>query len=435
MALAAAQAMEHDAIVDTVRAAARPLDAPDAAAALLPMVGNARFVLLGEASHGTREFYTLRAAITLRLVDEIGFDAVAIEGDWPDAERVHRFLRGRGSDATARAALAGFRRFPTWMWRNTDVLAFVEALRGRGVGFYGLDLYSLHASMAAVLEYLARTDEAAAARARERYACFDRFGDDSQRYGLLAGLGAQPSCESEVVAMLTELQSRAAADDDGFGAEQNARLVRNAESYYRAMVTSDESSWNLRDGHMAETLWALERHLGRRNGRPPKIVVWAHNSHLGDARATEMGARGELNLGQLVRQRHGAAALLVGFTTDHGRVMAASEWDGPHERKRVLPARADSYEGLLHQTGLASFLLPLRDAPAAQAALQAPRLERAIGVIYRPETERQSHYFRACLPRQFDAVIHVDATNAVQPLDRREPASEAEAPETYPSGV
>lgn len=443
------------AAVDALRSLALPLSEEDDHHALLELIGDASFVLLGEASHGTHEFYAERARITRRLITEKGFNAVAIEGDWPDAYRVNRFVRGLGSDAFAVDALAGFKRFPTWMWRNTVVVDFIDWLRARNderpktqrAGFYGLDLYSLNASMDAVLHYLDRADPAAAQRARERYACFDHFGGDSQTYGLLTGLRDAKGCEEEVLAMLVELRRRATASldvqaEDAFDAEQNARLVKNAEAYYRSMYLSDVSSWNLRDSHMAETLGALARNLGRA-GTPPKIVVWAHNSHLGDARATEMGSRrGELNLGQLVRERHGSEAALIGFSTHRGSVTAASDWGAPAERKQVLPSLAHSHENLMHMTGIDRFLLPLRSGrlggdrqAQTRALLREPRLERAIGVIYRPETERQSHYFFAQLPEQFDALIHIDVTRALEPLERGTAWNGAEVPETYPAGV
>jgi len=420
---------------------------------LLDMIGNARFVLLGEASHGTHDFYRERAQITQRLIQEKGFTAVAVEADWPDAWRANRYVRHLSGDAFAIEALADFRRFPRWMWRNTDVVEFLDWLRAYNdalepgaakAGFYGLDLYSLHSSMDAVLRFLQVVDPKAAKQARERYSCFDHFGEDTQVYGFLTGSGATRSCEEEVVAQLVELQRRASdylqrdgrvTAEEVFNAEQNARLVKNAEEYYRAMFLRGVSTWNLRDRHMAETLDALVAHLDR-PGAPAKIVVWAHNSHLGDARATEMGwRRGELNLGQLVRERYGRDAFLVGFTTHHGTVTAASEWDAPAERKNVRPALDDSYEALFHATGLGRFLLDLRtDKPTAEALREA-RLERAIGVIYRPDTERVSHYFKAQLPEQFDAVLHFDATRAVEPLERTSRWEKGELPETYPFGV
>jgi len=416
---------------------------------LLSAIGNARFVLLGEASHGTHEFYGERAEITKRLIAEKGFGAVAVEADWPDAQRVNRFVGGSPEIVDAEDALAGFQRFPTWMWRNADVLDFVGWLRAHNearpetdrVGFCGLDLYSLHASMNAVLTYLDRVDPEAAARARRRYACFDHFGTNAQAYGYATESGMAEPCEGEVVRQLVELRRRAAdyAGRDGrvrreefFFAEQNARLVRNAEEYYRAMFRGRVSSWNLRDRHMAETLEAVVGFL-QNERRSARIVVWAHNSHLGDALATEMGRIGELNLGQLVRERHGAEAFLVGFTTDHGTVTAASDWDGPAERKRVRRALPGSYEALFHEAGQPRFLVVFARSPRTAEALSETRLERAIGVIYLPETERVSHYFYARMPAQFDAVLHFDETRAVEPLERVATAAVEEVPETFPS--
>jgi erythromycin esterase-like protein/predicted phosphoribosyltransferase len=419
---------------------------------LIDLVGEARFVLLGEASHGTHEFYRERAQITKRLIEEKGFTAVAVEADWPDAHRVNRYVRNVSDDVDAIEALADFRRFPTWMWRNTEVVEFVEWLRAhndvlptgvRRVGFYGLDLYSLRASMKTVLQYLDKVDPEAAQWARVRYACFDHFGEDAQVYGFMTASGHAKSCEEEVIRQLVELQRRAVeyarrdgrvAEEEFFDAEQNARLVKNAEAYYRAMFLEEVSSWNLRDRHMAETLDALVTHLGRKGGSA-KVVVWAHNSHLGDARATQMGQRGELNVGQLVRERYGRDAVLVGLTTHHGAVTAASNWGGLAERKRVRPALAGSYEALFHAMGLPRFLLTWRESDAVAGDLSNPRLERAIGVIYHPETERISHYFRARLPDQFDAVLHFDETRAVEPLERTAEWELGEVPETFPFAV
>jgi erythromycin esterase-like protein len=338
------------------------------------------------------------------------------------------------------------------MWRNTVVVEFIEWLRAHNdalppgaekVGFYGLDLYSLHASMKAVLTYLEKVDPEAAARARERYSCFDHVGEDTQAYGLMTRLNLSKSCEEEVVAQLLELQRRAAddarrggqlAEDELFYAEQNARLVRNAEAYYRAVFLEEVSSWNLRDRHMAETLDALVTHLDRKAGRA-KVAVWEHNSHLGDARATETGQRGELNVGQLAREKYAGEAVLVGFTTHHGTVTAASDWGKPAERKRVRPALAGSYETLFHAVRRDRFLMILNDSDVMVQELSVTRLERAIGVIYRPETERQSHYFRARLAEQFDAVLHFDETRALKPLETTETWETGELPETFPFAV
>lgn len=418
---------------------------------LLDMIGDARYVLLGEATHGTHEFYEERARITQRLITEKGFTAVAVEADWPDAYRVNRYIRGEGADSSAQHALDGFQRFPHWMWRNTDVVELVNWLRTLNdrraapdkVGFYGLDLYSLFTSIEEVLRYLDQVDPSAADEARARYACFDHYDEDSQHYGYATGVGLSESCEQGVVAQLHALQQRAeayirqdgpAASDAYFYAQQNARLIKNAEEYYRTMFRGRVSSWNLRDRHMADTLDALGAHLSQERAEPAKIVVWEHNSHIGDARATETGQLGEWNVGQLARERYGNQAFLLGFTTYTGWVTAASRWDGPAERKRVVPALAGSYEELFHRSGHARFLLPLHAGSAAAAALQARRLERAIGVLYLPKTERQSHYFSAQLCAQFDAVIHIDETDAVQALERMG-SSGHEVPETYPVGV
>ena len=423
------------ALIDGLREHLRPL--PDEAAAdneLLRQLGRAKLALLGEATHGTHEFYAERAALSRRLILEHGFNAVVVEADWPDAWRVNRYIRGASDDADAEAALSGFERFPTWMWRNTVVRDFVEWLRehnrgqprSRQVGFYGMDLYSLYRSVGAVLEYLDRADPEAAHRARSRYACFDHFGEDSQAYGYAASFGMKSSCEDEVIQQLREMNRRAtdllaASGRDRtevFYAQQNARLVRNAEEYYRTMFHGRISSWNLRDSHMVETLQALEKHLSE-GGSPPRMLVWAHNSHLGDASATEMGDLGEWNVGQLARDRWGADAMLVGFSTHHGTVTAASEWDGVAERKRVRPGLEGSCEGLFHQAGEERFWLPLRGNAALGALLHDLRLQRAIGVIYLPETERESHYFTAQLAQQFDAVAFFDVTRAVTPLGSR----------------
>jgi erythromycin esterase-like protein/predicted phosphoribosyltransferase len=442
---------ESDAL-DVVRAQARRLSGdPAQYDTLLEGIGDARVVLLGEATHGTHEFYRERAFITRRLITEKGFAAVAVEADWPDAYRINRYVRGTSRDEEAVQALADFGRFPTWMWRNADVLDFVGWLRthnetqpaDKRAGFYGLDLYSLRASMQAVLAYLDKVDPEASGRARRRYGCFDQFGEEMQEYGYAAGFGLHPSCEREVLTQLLELNRKRTeyasrdgrvAADDFFYAEQNARLVRNAEEYYRTMFRGRAESWNLRDRHMVDTLRELMRFLDRTR-RGARVVVWAHNSHLGDARATEMGEGGELNVGQLVREEYGSSAVLVGFTTYTGTVTAASEWDGPAHRKHVRPALAGSYERLFHDAQIPRFLLPLRTDPELASALTAPRLERAIGVLYRPESERRSHYFHARLPEQFDYVLHFDETRALEPLERNALWEAGEVAETFPSGL
>jgi erythromycin esterase-like protein len=441
--------------VDTLRKAAQlfppPSDDPtlqhDAFSLLLDLIGDARLVLIGEATHGTDEFYSVRAALTKALIRSKQFNLVSAEADWPDAYRVARWVRHMSEEPEAAAALGDFVRFPRWMWRNTVVVDWVEWLRRYNarrmpsdrIGFYGLDLYSMHTSIEAVLKYLQKVDPKAALRARHRYNCFEDFGSDPQSYGYAANLGLSRSCEEDVVAQLVELRNTAAeyarrdgyaAEDEYFFAEQNARLVRNAETYYRAMFAGQVESWNLRDTHMMETLDALMTWTARRAGYS-RAIVWAHNSHLGDARATDMGTWGELNLGQLARERHGDRVFVIGFTTHAGTVTAAREWDQPAERRRVTPSMAGSYERLFHDTGIERFVLP---TSAARDALAEPKLERAIGVIYKPETERASHYFRARIAEQFDAVIHIDTTSALTPLERWSHEN-ADLPETYPTGV
>ncbi|MGE3705625.1 MAG: erythromycin esterase family protein [Vicinamibacterales bacterium] len=441
-----------DRAVSAVRARANVLRGdPAQYDRLIDEIDDARLVLLGEATHGTHEFYRERAFITRRLIAEKGFAAVVVEADWPDAYRVNRFVRGQGADQDAVSALGDFGRFPTWMWRNADVLDFIGWLRtfndGRRpedrAGFYGMDLYSLRASMEAVLRYLDKVDPDGAARARRRYGCFDQFGEELQGYGYAAGVGLHPSCERDVIAQLLDLHRRRVAyasrdgrvaPDEFFYAEQNARLVRDAEAYYRAMFGGRAESWNVRDHHMVDTVGELRRFLDAQ--RPAaRLVLWAHNSHLGDASATDMAAAGEVNVGQLVRNRFGGEAVLVGFTTYDGTVTAAREWDGDAGRRHVRPALAGSYERLFHDAGLDRALLPLRTDADLAATLTRERLERAIGVLYVPETERQSHYFHASLTRQFDYVIHVDTTRAVEPLERTALWEAGEVAETYPSGL
>jgi erythromycin esterase-like protein len=435
-----------------IRAAAQPLSgAADDYDGLLDLVGDAHYVLLGEATHGTHEFYEERARITQRLIREKGFTAVAVEADWPDAYRVNCYVRGSKKDANAIEALAGFQRFPSWMWRNEDVNGFAEWLRAHNAsmapeartGFYGLDLYSMFTSIQEVLRYLERVDPAAAAEARRRYSCFEHYGEDSQHYGYAASIGVSDSCEQGVIDQLRDLQQRAFdyvqadgehAEDAYFYAQQNARLVKNAEEYYRSMFRGRVSSWNLRDSHMAETLDSLSRYLSR-NGKQAKIVVWEHNSHIGDASATDMGRMGEWNVGELARKAYGGDTCLIGFSTYDGWVTAASEWDGGAERKRVRPGMPGSYEHLLHEVGIDRYFLPLRGRSDAVAGLSARKLERAIGVLYIPRTERQSHYFMAELPRQFDGIIHIDRTSAVVPLDPTSGWHGGEPPETYPEGL
>jgi protein-L-isoaspartate(D-aspartate) O-methyltransferase len=434
----------HDhPIPHLIRVAAEPLPELDdpAFGATFDRFAEARVVLLGEASHGTSEFYRARAAITRRLIERHGFSIVAVEADWPDAASLDRYVRQRPAPAHAEPP---FRRFPSWMWRNTDVEAFIEWLRGWNaaraeavrVGFYGLDLYNLHASIGAVLDYLDKVDPESAAVARQRYGCLTPWAKDPQSYGRMALSARYPLCEAGVVKTLRDLLARqldyVREDGDNFlDASANARLVKNAEAYYRAMYYGAAESWNLRDTHMFETLCAV---LDAR-GPDAKAVVWAHNSHIGDASKTEMGqVREELNIGQLCRERFGDAAALIGFGTHTGTVACASDWDEPVQVRRVNPSLPDSYERLAHDSGLGRFLLDLRGGvhDILRHRLEEARLERFIGVIYRPETERWSHYSTCCLPGQFDAYVWFDETQAVTPLPTK--AREG-ADDTWPFGL
>ncbi|AKS43031.1 protein-L-isoaspartate(D-aspartate) O-methyltransferase [Wenzhouxiangella marina] len=414
--------------------ASEPFDAIEQAdlSGLLERIGEARVVLIGEASHGSSEFYRMRARITRALIEERGFNIVALEADWPDSSMLDRYVRGWTGPAMPEPP---FSRFPVWMWRNRETLDFVDWLAEHNraltdpqpaVSIHGLDLYSLYHSIHGVLNYLDRVDPGAAARARERYACFSPWERDPAVYGRAAVAGEREDCEDEVVQTLTELlaQRLAYRCDDGeamFDSERNARVVRAAERYYRVMYYGSRESWNLRDRHMFETLESVLEHRGPAS----KAVVWAHNSHIGDAAATEMGMRGEINIGQLAREAWGDASYRIGFGTDHGTVAAATNWDGPMEVKRVRPSLAESYEHLFHQAGPSNLILPIRHAESEllHDGLRTPRLQRAIGVIYRPETERISHYFRTVLTRQFDEYIWFDETRAVTPLDETDRAA------------
>ncbi|MDB6037667.1 MAG: erythromycin esterase-like enzyme [Verrucomicrobiales bacterium] len=439
--------MQEKRIVSNLQTNAQQLDYEK----ILESIGDSRFVLIGEASHGTHEFYKTRADLTKLLIEKKGFNAVAIEADWPDTHRVHRYLTGDVStDGSAEDALGNFKRFPTWMWRNTDVVAFLQWLKSWNdkqrpgpsrVGFYGLDLYSLYGSISAVIDYLHEVDPVAEKKARQAYSCFDHFAEDSQQYGFAAASGIMESCQKVVVRQLRDLQQREGqyslrdGEQEGFFfAEQNAHLIKNAEEYYRSMFNGRTSSWNLRDTHMSETLEALLKYLSRFRSEP-KVAIWAHNSHLGDARATQMGERGELNLGQLVRQQHPDESFLLGFTTYTGTVTAASEWGLPAQQKRVRTGMKGSFEHLFHEVGKESFFLDFHRDDNVASALRDARLERAIGVIYLPETEFYSHYFNARLAKQFDAVIHIDRTTALTPLDKTLEWDSIEPPESFPSGL
>jgi protein-L-isoaspartate(D-aspartate) O-methyltransferase len=429
-------------IVNAITAFCEPFNSIGAADLdkLLERIGGAKIVLLGEASHGTSEFYRMRERISQELITRKGFRFVAIEGDWPDVARLDHYVRHFEYPPSEWTAFA---RFPTWMWRNTEVRSFVDWLHAHNaertpqqrVAIYGLDLYSLYTSIGSVLKYLDEVDPDSAQIARQRYGCLTPWQADPATYGHAALTGAYRTCEKEVVQMLEDILHKqggyAAHDGERFmDVVQNARLVTDAERYYRIMYYGSRASWNLRDNHMFETLKTLLNF----HGSEAKAIVWAHNSHIGDAAATEMSARGEYNIGHLCREEFGNAAYSIGFGTHAGTVAAASNWDGPMEVKAVLPSLKQSYERLCHETGRPRFMLPLRRRSAVEVRnrLAKPRLERAIGVIYRPETELASHYFQAVLPAQFDEYIWFDESRAVTPFETKELEG---LPDTYPFGL
>ncbi len=426
-------------------------DIPNNYDSLLEAVKGAECVLIGESTHGTHEFYQIRADITKYLIRKQGFNAIAVEGDWPDTYRINRYVKGDNTIKNSIDALEGFKRFPTWMWRNKVVVEFIDWLYDYNlnirdpekVGFYGLDLYSLNASIEAIIKYLEKEDVEAAARAKQRYSCFDPFKEELQHYGFSVVFGMAKSCENAVIDQLADLNKNAyfylkkngLKEDEFFHTEQNAHLVKNAEKYYRSMFISSESSWNIRDTHMAETLDRLVNHLTKKLQKRAKMVIWAHNSHIGDARATESGTQGQLNIGQLARERYGNKAALIGFLTNSGTVTAASAWDGVAERKIIRPALQNSYEHFFHNLNIPTFIISFKDNEKINRYIPNNLLERAIGVIYLPKTERTSHYFYANLSKQFDVVIYLDNTTAITPLETTAVWHKGEVFETYPSGL
>ncbi len=429
----------------------RAVDTDDDYKKIISAASGKTFILLGESSHGTAEFYHARAQITKDLILNGLCDAVAVEADWPDAYRVNRYVCGRSDDEDGQEALANFERFPTWMWRNHEVLSFIEWLKsynqsqsaGYPCSFFGLDLYSMNASIQSVVQYLDRVDPGEGQAARERYSCFARVNNDPQSYGMASASGTLANCEEGAVQQLLELQSKAwlyleregeFAGDEYFSAQQNAEIVRQAEQYYRALYRGHPNTWNLRDSHMFKTLERLANYIGLRTERNIRIVVWAHNSHLGNAAATDMGKRGEYNIGQLVKQKYKDQCLSVGFTTSEGTVTAASSWDGPARVKDIRSPLSGSYEELFSRMKKPNFYLDLRN-PSVAYALKEERLERAIGVIYRPENERRSHYFHACLPKQFDFVVHLNRTSALEGLPAHALQRPGDLDETYPYGL
>jgi erythromycin esterase-like protein len=412
-------------------------------------MSKSRFILMGEASHGTAEFYRDRAYLSKVLIRDYGFNAVAIEGDWPDTYELTRYIAGQLPRLTAEEALSGFKRFPSWMWRNHEMLPFIEWLRefnqlnierhhqGLDIRLLGMDLYSLFTSMEVVINYLESVDQVMALNAKKRFSCFDHYDKDSQLYGYMTSYSKNKlNCEQEVINQLLEiLKIGRSQDDEYFSAVQNARLIKDAEQYYRNMFSGKVSSWNLRDQHMVDTISEIDKFLSNKLKSPAKLIIWAHNSHIGDARFTQQGRGGEHNVGQLMRMRYPQETFLLGFTTFDGNVTASSEWGASAECKKINKGLSGSVENLFHDVGIPKFYLITKDHPEVGAALPVHGLERAIGVVYLPETERQSHYFYVDIANQFDAIIHIDKTSAVQPIENISASKDRDVPETYPSGM
>jgi erythromycin esterase-like protein len=426
-----------------VRALARPLRNTTDLDPLLERIGSARFVLLGEASHGTAEYYTWRTEISRRLITEKGFSFIAVEGDWPDCYQINRYVKGLpNAGDNAREVLTAFQRWPTWMWANEEVAALAEWLRQHNagqsednkVGFYGLDVYSLWDSLYQVMGFLRNRDPKTLDAARKAFQCFEPYGEDVQDYAR-ATSWADESCENEVVALLAEVRRSERKFPDAvreihFNAEQNALVVKNAEHYYRTMVHGGPDSWNVRDRHMTETLERLVQH----HGPQAKAIVWEHNTHIGDARFTDMADDGMVNVGQLVRERRGNdGVVLVGCGSYQGTVIAGRQWESPMQRMRVPPAQEGSWEEILHRTGAENKLLILNETEPTRDLLRS-RGHRAIGVVYRPEYER-GNYVPTVLPRRYDAFLYLDETQALRPIPGVPIDEEGEVPETYPTGV
>jgi erythromycin esterase len=431
-----------DATVQEIDTASHPWERPEDMDILIDRIGNARFVLLGEASHGTSEYYAWRSAISRRLITEKQFSFIGVEGDWPDCYNLNRYIKNhKNSGKSAEEVLRAYRRWPTWMWANREIVRLAEWLRGHNdqvgvtnrVGFYGLDVYSLWDSIKAVIDYLETVDPEAAEQAKQAYRCFEPFGGDVQRYAYHAAFMPK-SCEDEAIKVLQKMLQRVpkyqGTSEEDFDAEQNARVVANAEHYYRIMIRGDAASWNIRDTHMAETL----NNLMRFYGPGAKAIVWAHNTHIGDARYTDMSDNGMVNIGQLVREEQTEDdTVLIGFGTYKGTVIAGESWDSPMQVMNVPPARPESWEALMHETSPANKLILSNEVEDLEG-LWMRRDHRAIGVVYNPERERYGNYVPTLLPRRYDAFIYLDETRALHPLHARQPP-DTDVPETYPWAV
>lgn len=436
-------AVPDDEIIRSVREGGYPVAAVEDLGPLLDRIGDSRIVMLGEASHGTAEYYEWRTRISQRLIQEKGFTFIAVEGDWPDCYHVNRYVKALPeSGRSAREVLRVFERWPTWMWANEEIVELAEWLRGfnesqpleQRAGFYGLDMYSLWESMDAVVKYLQEVDPDAVAAARRAYTCFEPFSRDGQEYATATAL-VPTTCEDEAVRVLAALRSKASEyTEDGrdayFDGEQNALVARSAEMYYRTMVRGGPESWNVRDRHMAETLRRLLEH----HGPDSKAIVWEHNTHIGDARAADMAASGMVNLGQLAREEYGVEDMvLVGFGSYEGSVIAGDHWGAPMERMQLPPARDGTYEQLMHEAGTEDRLLVFSEYRNLEPLLDR-RGHRAVGVVYNPARERYGNYVPTVLALRYDAFLYLDTTQALHPLNLPF-QMEGEMPETYPSGV
>ncbi len=432
---------ETDA-VSSIRRWSYPLDSQDDLAPLYNRIGDARIVMLGEASHGTNEYYTWRAQITKKLIEEKGFNLIAVEGDWPDCYRLNRYIKNyHGSGSNAFDVLKQFNRWPTWMWANWEMVALAEWLQQHNkdlplhkkTGFYGLDVYSLWESMESIMQYLKKTDPGALEIAEEAYQCFEPYRREEGSSYARASQFVPELCQDEVVHLLREIQNRLplynSDPENVFSAEQNALVMVNAEKYYRSMVKGGPHSWNVRDKHMADT---LERLL-KFHGEDSKIIVWEHNTHIGDARATDMTDEGMYNIGELARLQHNdRGVVLVGFGSYKGTVMAGNHWGANMQRMKMPPAIKDSWEYLLHKAGAQDKLL-LMDDFMNDTFMESHIGHRAIGVVYNPEYEKYGNYVPSILPFRYDAFIYIDETNALNPLHIQPDGHQV--PETYPFGV
>lgn len=435
--------LNEDEVVNSISEHAYPLKSKADLQPLFDRIGDARIVMLGEASHGTHEYYTWRAHISKRLIEEKGFSFIAVEGDWPDCYLLNRFIKGYDTEhKSVREVLEEFNRWPTWMWANWEIVALANWLRDHNtrlaadkrVGFYGLDVYSLWESMESIMKYLKKTDPSALKVAEKAYQCFEPYKENEGQAYARASKFVPDLCQTEVVSLLKEIRQKLPTYNSDyenvFNAEQNALIAVNAERYYRAMIEGGPHSWNVRDRHMADT---LERLL-KFHGENSKVIVWEHNTHIGDARATDMLDDGMFNIGELARvEHHDKGVVLVGFGSYEGTVIAAREWEARMQKMNLPPAQKGSWEYLLRKAGKEDKLLLLDDFTNNNTLMQNYIGHRAVGVVYNPKFERNGNYVPTILPVRYDAFIYLDETKALLPLHIKPDGHQT--PETYPFGV